>query len=359
MTGNHPLNAEPELTHLYEAGLITPNELHYVRNHGAVPRLMWEFHTLDIENGSLVLSMKQLQENYEPINIPVAIACNGNRRKELNMIRKSKGFGWGAGGVSCAYWKGALLRDVLISAGINPNAGREINQRLFVNFEGSEELSGGKYATCIPFDYVMDETNDVMLAYEMNDQPLPPDHGYPVRVVVPGYVGGRCVKWLRRVWVSDKENDSYYHIWDNRVLPSFVTEKDGDFAETMYKHPSTACYEQNLQSVICRPAQGEKISLREAQKGNSYRIAGFAYNGGGHQIQRVDVSLDGGDTWLYCIREFPDRPIRHGNKFWTWLHWHVDVETSHLLRAPSIVVRCFSVFKNTQPERHICSLPPK
>lgn len=63
----------------------------------------------------------------------------------------------------------------------------------------------------------------------MNDEPLPPDHGAPVRVIIPGNVGGRCTKWLKKIWVSDKENESHYHIWDNRVLPSYITEKDGEF----------------------------------------------------------------------------------------------------------------------------------
>jgi nitrate reductase (NAD(P)H) len=345
LTGKHPLNAEADLTHLYEAGLITPNELHYVRNHGAVPRILWEFHELDIENGTLALSMDDLKTKFEAINIPVALACDGNRRKELNMIKKSKGFSWGSGAVSCAYWKGPLVRDVLLKAEIKMPEGK----RYWVNFEGADEPSEGKYATCIPYDYVMDPTNDVILAYEMNDVPLPPDHGYPVRLMIPGYVGGRCIKWLKRIWISEKENDSHYHIWDNRVLPSFVTEKDGEFAETLFRHPDTACNEQNLNSVIVKPAQGEKISLASARKGNTYRIEGYAYDGGGHEVQRVEVSLDGGKTWLYCIRKFPDAPIRHGKKFWTWLHWHVDVEITHLLQAKDITVRCFNVFKNTQP----------
>ncbi|KAL2042718.1 hypothetical protein N7G274_004477 [Stereocaulon virgatum] len=184
----------------------------------------------------------------------------------------------------------------------------------------------------------------------MNDEPLPPDHGAPVWVIVPGYVGGRCVKWLKKVWVSVKENESHYRIWDNRVLPSFITEKDGEFAMTMFNHPSSACNEQNLNSVIVRPSQGEKLPLLEARKGKTYRIEGYAYDGGGHDVQRVEVSLDGGETWLYCIRRFPDAPIRHGNKFWTWLYWHVDVKLAHLLRAKNISIRCWNVFKNTEPE---------
>ena len=293
--------------------------------------------------------MDDLRDNFPPINIIVALACDGNRRKELNMIKRSKGFNWGSGAVSCAYWKGPLLRDVLLAAGF-PSSLPE-GQRYWVNFAGADEPSEGTYETCIPFEYAMDSCNDVILAQYMNDVPLPPDHGYPVRAIIPGYIGGRCVKWLRKVWISDKENDSHYHIWDNRVLPSFITEKDGEFANTMFSHPDTACNEQNLNSVIVKPAQGEKIPLTSARKGRSYRIAGYAYDGGGHKVQRVEISLDGGSTWLYCIRIFPEAPIRHNNKYWTWLHWHVDVEISYMLRSESITVRCWNVFKNTQPER--------
>lgn len=358
LTGKHPLNAEAPLTELYNAGLITPNELHYVRNHGAVPRLLWEFHKVDIEYGgrTTVLTMNDLKTKYDTINIPIALACDGNRRKEMNLIRKSKGFSWGAGGVSCAYWKGPLLRDVLLSAEVPESLREQGTKRYWVNFEGADEPSEGKYATSIPFDYAMNPANDVMLAYEMNNVPLPPDHGYPVRLMIPGYVGGRCIKWVRRIWISDKENDSHYHIWDNRVLPSFITDMDGPFADTMFHHPDTACNEQVLNSVITKPAQGEKIPFSTAHKGSSYRIEGYAYDGGGRQVQRVEVSLNGGDTWLYCIRRYPERPIRHGNKFWSWLHWHVDVETSHLLRAESITVRCFNASKDTQPEKPIWNI---
>ncbi|CRK27704.1 hypothetical protein BN1708_014926 [Verticillium longisporum] len=350
LTGKHPLNAEAPLTGLLAAGLITPNELHYVRNHGAVPRLMWEYHTVDINDGKLTLTMDELKHGYRSINIPVFMACDGNRRKELNMMRRTQGFNWGAGGGGCAYWKGALLRDVLLAAGVPDDLGND-GPRRWVNFEGSEDLSAGKYATCIPLAYAMDPRNDVMLAYEMNDLPLPPDHGYPVRVIIPGHVGGRCVKWLKRVWVSEKENASYYHIWDNRVLPSFVTDNESPFAETMFRHPGTACMEQNLNSVIVHPQQGEKMLLKDAGKGKGaeYRIQGFAYDGGGHEVQRVEVSLDDGETWLYCIRKFPDLPIRHGKKFWTWCHWHVDVPLHRMVQARSIMVKCWNVFKNSQP----------
>ena len=133
-------------------------------------------------------------------------------------------------------------------------------------------------------------------------------------------------------------------------MPAFITEKDGEFAQTMFHHPDTACYEQNLNSVIAKPAQDEKLDPREILKKPTYRIEGVAYDGGGHEVQRVEVSLDEGKTWLYACRTFPEKPIRHGNKFWTWCFWHVDVDSLYFTRAASIVVRAWNAFKNTQPE---------
>jgi len=119
----------------------------------------------------------------------------------------------------------------------------------------------------------------------------------------------------------------------------------------MFKHPSTVCNEQNLNSVIVKPAQGEKLTFKDAAGMDTYRVEGYAYDGGGHEIQRIEFSLDEGKTWLYCTRRFPDKPVRHGeyfsrirpanpaspqahlpaqrdladlflgSKYWTWLHW--------------------------------------
>ncbi|KAF2150810.1 hypothetical protein K461DRAFT_228984 [Myriangium duriaei CBS 260.36] len=354
-TGQHPMNAEPNFTALFEAGMITPNELHYVRSHGGVPRLFWETHILDVNDGKLRLTMDDLADRFEPINVAMAMGCDAVRRGEMNKIRKTKGFSWGPGAISNAYWKGARLCEVLAAAGVSREH-VDPHKRLYVHFEGADHPSEGKYQTSISLEHVMDPHNDVILAYEMNNTPLPPDHGFPVRVVVPGYVGARCVKWLARVWISNKENGSHYHIWDNRVLPSFITEKDGEFAQTMFRHPDTACYEQNLNSIIARPAQDEKIEVEELLKKKTYRVQGIAYDGGGHQVQRVEVSIDEGKTWLYAIRKFPEKPVRNGNKFWTWCFWHVDIDAMHFARAESIVVRAFNVFKNTQPAEPIWNI---
>jgi nitrate reductase (NAD(P)H) len=70
----------------------------------------------------------------------------------------------------------------------------------------------------------------------------------------------------------------------------------------------------------------------------------------------VEVSLDGGERWLYCVRKYPDAPIRHGRKFWTWLHWHIDLPISNFVRAKSILVRAFDEHKNTQPPKPVWNI---
>ncbi|KAH9886564.1 hypothetical protein F4778DRAFT_773989 [Xylariomycetidae sp. FL2044] len=352
LTGKHPLNAEPPLSALFDAGFITPNELFYVRSHGAVPKLLWELHQIEVCWGDKrrSFSMDEIKGDFEPINIPVSIGCDNGRRKEINMIKRTTGFNWGPAAVGCAYWKGPLLRSVLMAAGVPEHMPDEGTKRYWVQLRGADNPGAAKYETSVPFEYVMDKTNDVILAYEMNDAILPPDHGYPIRAIIPGYVGGRQVKWIEKIWITDKENESYFHIWDNRVVPSFVTNKDSELSLTMFHHPDTALYEQYLNSVIVRPSQGEKIVLRDVGKDKKYRVQGFAFNGRGDAIKRIEVTLDGGQTWRYCVRRFPEAPVRHAKKFWTWCFWHVDVDVGDLIVCDGIRVRAWDVKMVTQPE---------
>lgn len=182
------MNAEPDLAKLYGKGFITPNELFYVRSHGAVPRLLWEFHMLEISCGGeqRKFSMDEIKSNFDAVNIPVAIGCDNGRRKELNMFKRTKGFNWGPGAIGCAYWKGPLLRDVLMAAGVPQRMPDQDMKKYWIHLQGADNPGAASYETSVDFEYVMDKTNDVILAYEMNDDPLPPDHGYPIRVVIPG-----------------------------------------------------------------------------------------------------------------------------------------------------------------------------
>jgi nitrate reductase (NAD(P)H) len=229
LTGKHPFNCEPPLARLMHHGFITPAPLHYVRNHGVVPRGDWASWTVEVTG--LVrrparITMDELVRDFPAVEVPVTLVCAGNRRKEQNMVQQTLGFNWGAAGVSTSVWRGARLRDVLRRCGIMPRKGGALN----VCFEGAEDLPGGggsKYGTSVTREWALDPSRDIMLAYMQNGELLLPDHGFPVRVIIPGCIGGRMVKWLERIIVTPAESDNYYHYKDNRVLPSHV---DGELA---------------------------------------------------------------------------------------------------------------------------------
>ena len=224
LTGKHPFNAEPPLPRLMHHGFITPVPLHYVRNHGTVPKADWSDWTVEIiglVKRPAKFTMEQLISEFPSREFPVTLVCAGNRRKEQNMVKQTIGFNWGSAGVSTSLWKGVPLSEILRRCGIYSRRGGALN----VCFEGAEDLPGGggsKYGTSIKKEMAMDPARDIILAYMQNGELLTPDHGFPVRIIVPGFIGGRMVKWLKRIIVTPQESDSYYHYKDNRVLPSLV-----------------------------------------------------------------------------------------------------------------------------------------
>lgn len=124
LTGKHPFNSEPPNEDVMAQGWLTPVSMHFVRNHGAVPRLQWESHRIEISglvNRPLSLSMDQLV-TLPAVTIPVLLTCCGNRRKEVNVVKNSQGFSWGPSAVSVNYWTGARLSDVLKLAGVKSPA---------------------------------------------------------------------------------------------------------------------------------------------------------------------------------------------------------------------------------------------
>ncbi|KAK8692250.1 hypothetical protein V6N13_075721 [Hibiscus sabdariffa] len=227
LTGKHPFNSEAPLNRLMHHGFITPVPLHYVRNHGPVPQASWDDWTVEVTGlvkRPMRLSMDQLVKEFQSREFPVTLVCAGNRRKEQNMVKKTIGFNWGAAGASTTVWRGVPLCDVLRRCGIFGKKHGALN----VCFEGAEDLPGGggsKYGTCIKKEFAMDPARDIILAYMQNGERLTPDHGFPVRMIVPGFIGGRMVKWLKRIIVTTQETQNYYHYRDNRVLPSHVDEE--------------------------------------------------------------------------------------------------------------------------------------
>lgn len=359
LTGVHPFNVEAPLTTLFNCGFLTPAALHYVRNHGAVPKVLdeecmsWAVEISGMVEEPFTVTLAEIMNDFEQITLPVTLVCAGNRRKEQNILRKGSGFNWGSAGVSTSLWTGPLLGELIAKA--KPKRGAK-----FVCMEGADALPNGCYGTSIRLSWVMDPNRGIQIAYKQNGQPLEPDHGKPVRVVIPGVIGGRSVKWLKKLIVSPTPSDNYYHIYDNRVLPTMVTPEMAKNEKKWWKDERYAIMDLNVQSATVYPAHDETLTVDDG----SYTVRGYAYSGGGIRVGRVELSLDGGRSWRLASIEYPEDRYRqqgitelYGGRLdmldrdtsFCWCFWKIDVEISELANAKDIVVRAMDENMNIQP----------
>ncbi|KAL8199522.1 hypothetical protein R6Q57_013090 [Mikania cordata] len=356
LTGKHPFNSEPPLTKLMHHGFITPAALHYVRNHGPVPIASWDDWTVEIcglVKRPACFTMTQLINEFPNKEFPATLVCAGNRRKEQNLTKQTIGFNWGAAGISTSVWKGVPLVHILKRCGVYNRRKGAMN----VCFEGAEDLPGGggsKYGTSISIEKAMDPARDIILAYMQNGEKLLPDHGFPLRMIIPGYIGGRMVKWLKRIIVTTQESESYYHYKDNRVLPSHVNAELAN-AEGWWYKSEHIINELNINSVITTPCHQEILPINSWTTQRPYVLRGYAYSGGGNKVTRVEATMDGGDTWRVCSLDHKEKPNKYG-KYWCWCFWSLEVEVLDLLGAKEIAVRAWDETLNTQPEKLIWNL---
>mmetsp|Transcript_2470 Transcript_2470/g.3713 ORF Transcript_2470/g.3713 Transcript_2470/m.3713 type:complete len:886 (-) Transcript_2470:225-2882(-) len=360
LTGRHPFNVEPPLAIHNRFKFITPTSLQYVRNHGACPRLKWEDHTVCIGGpnvpNKLELSMDEIAA-MPTRELPVTLVCAGNRRKEQNMIRQTIGFNWGPSGVSTSVWKGVLLRDLLLKAGVSEkNMGGK-----HVEFIGVEDLPNKvgpgpfedevwgkqvKYGTSVPLARAMNPAYDILIAYEANGEKLQPDHGFPVRLVIPGYIGGRMIKWLKHINVIPHETKNHYHYHDNRILPPHITAEESLEGKWWYK-PEYIFNELNINSAVSKPDHNEKISIKR-DIGKVYEMAGYAYTGGGRKITRVEISIDGGVNWELADIDYKEKPTDYG-MYWCWVWWKFSLPVASFIGVKEIWCRAWDESNNPQP----------
>lgn len=169
------------------------------------------------------------------------------------------------------------------------------------------------YGASIPIWKAIDLRGDVILAYEMNGQPIPKDHGFPVRVIVPGVVGARNVKWLGRIIVSTQESKSHWQQNDYKGFSPSVDWHNVDFTK------SPAIQELPVTSAICKPASGTTVQVQDGH----IKVQGYAWSGGGQKIVRVDVTADGGECWT--VAKFDYQENREAPQHWSWTLWTATV----------------------------------
>lgn len=367
LTGVHPFNVEPPLTDLWNEGFITTKDLHYVRNHGAVPLVHddeimdWGFTVEGLVENPLSLTLRDLLADFEQVTYPITLVCAGNRRKEQNVVRKTKGFSWGAAGVSTALWTGVPL-DVLLARARPMLRGGKKRAR-YVCFEGADKLPNGYYGTSIKLNWAMDPNRGIMVAHGMNGEVLPPDHGKPLRIVIPGQIGGRSVKWLKRIVVTDQPSDNWYHIYDNRVLPTTISpEESADLPDT-WKDERYAIYDLNTNSAVARPAHGERVDTAAAE---AVKFQGYAYAGGGRRVTRVEITLNKGRSWRLADVSYPEDEYRQAPEGETlfggrldvswrescfcWCFWSLDIPIADLVGGGGdVMVRAMDDAMMVQP----------
>jgi len=352
LTGNHPFNSEPPMPLLQQVGWVTPPTLFVVRNHGAVPKFSWESHRLKVTGvpQSRDFSMDELASGRvgEVVSIPVTFICSGNRRKEENMVKKTIGFNWGPAGVGNSVWTGVRLCDLLAYVGVS----RPSKAHQYVHFEGPDgELPKGEtgsYATSITIAWALDKERDVMLAFKQNGEWLLPDHGFPLRNVLPGATGARMIKWLSRIIVSDKPSTNHYHFYDNRVLPPHA---DSDIAtqEGWWFQPENLITHMNVNSAMFEPRHNSFYTL---QPNTSVKVSGYAYSGSGNRVTRVDISLDEGKSWEMAELVRPEDEIaaaRGTDKHWCWAWWSTHIPSERLQHCTEIMCRAQDSAHNLQP----------
>jgi sulfite oxidase len=299
-----PVCGGPPLSRLVERAL-TWREDFFIRNHGAIPDLDAESWRLRIEgmvSRAASVSLHELMTRFSRRDAVVTLQCAGNRRDELNAVHPIPGeVPWGAEAVSTARWSGVSLADVLGAAGVLDGA-------THVAFEGLDAVTRHDrtfgFGSSIGLARAL--AGDVLLADRMNGSPLPAEHGFPMRLVVPGYIGARSVKWLSRITVQDRPSDNYFQAHAYRVLPEGSDPASADWDA----YP--AIEEAQLQAVVCVPASGATLHA------GSHVIQGYATAGGHRRVATVEVSTDGGVTWRDA--DLLDRPAAGA-----WSRWQTVV----------------------------------
>lgn len=323
-----PYNAEPPLGRL-RAAFLTGAADFYVRSHGNIPEIDPAEYRLRVDGlvaEPLTLTVAALRARFQAQTVNAVLQCAGNRRADLQRVRPVSGDPWAPGAIGHAEWGGVGLAEVLRAAGAAEGRG------LHVAFAAADEIEmeGEKrfrFGVSIPMEKAM--AGEVLLAFEMNGAALAAEHGFPLRVVVPGFAGVRSPKWLMGITVQDRPSNNHMQQRDYKMLPPGMEAETVDWAK------GATIEEMPLNSAICEPGEGAELAAgRVVVRG--YAIASA------RGVVRVDVSGDGGRNWVQAALEV-------GASRWSWVFWEAAVELSR--GEQDIIVRAWDSAGQTQPSQ--------
>ncbi len=306
---------------------LTPEGQFFVRSHADTPRIDpadYRLHVDGMVQTPLSLSLDDLRRGFPQVTLTATLQCAGFRRREMQALQAiDSELPWNLDAVSTAQWGGFRLADVLRAAGVDPAAGH-------IAFEGADH-DQAKYAAgfggSVPLEKALGD--EVLLAATLNGAPLPAEHGFPLRSLVPGYIGARSVKWLTRITAQQQPSENYFQQRAYRLFPPDVR------AETVDWDTGAMLGALRVNSAITAPQPGAHLPSGVAL------VQGFAIPGGAAGITRVELSADGGQRWQTA--ELLGEELR-----WSWRLWQAEL---HLTPgAHELVVRAFDSAGGEQPE---------
>ena len=335
-----PLNGAPP-PRLLPGEFITPFELFYVRSHGNTPALDAASYRLRVRGlvaQALELGVEQLRRDFPAHTVAATLVCAGNRRDELMRIKDIPGQApWAGNAISHGVWTGVRLADVLARAGLDHARAKYVE---FIGHDRTVKEKHPPFGGSVPLSKAL--APETLLAYALDGQPLPVAHGFPVRVVVPGYLGARSVKWLKEINVLDHPSENLFQAEEYHLHPASASKERHDSKKAL------PLGEIPVTSYICRVHRGRP-------GGNDPMVVeGYAYVGAGHEIHRVEISEDDGEHWtqaelLPVPREGLQAADEEGGR-WSWRFWRAELMAAET--APvQLVVRAWDTGANTQPTR--------
>ena len=306
---------------------ITPADRFFTRSHAPTPVIdprVWRLDVTGLVERPIMLTLDDLLRRYPAREVTSTMVCAGLRRSEFLRLGPLPGeLPWGPEPVSTGRWGGIALGDLLRDVGIRPEA-RHVE---FVGLDCVERL-GARFGFGGSIDLEKALSPEVLLASRLNGEPLPPDHGFPVRAVVPGWTGARSVKWLGRIVLTPEPSENYFQRKAYRVQRELNPLDPRDVTS------GVALTEVPLNAVIVDPQPDGVV------RAGRVRVRGWAMGAGGRQVTALEVSADGGELWMpaRCLDEAVP---------WAWVFWDAVLD---LAPGPhTLVARAVDRAGTTQP----------
>lgn len=304
---DRPMNAEVP-AHLLDDD-ITPYGRLFVRMNGLVPQTAldqnaenWTL-TIDGEvNEPLELTLDDLKTRFENVTSRLVIECGGNGRAFFQP--GASGNQWTVGAVGCPEWTGVRLADVLNAAGIKESAvytGHYGNDVHLSGDDQKEVISRG-----VPIEKALQP--DSIIAWAMNGQPLPALHGFPLRLVVPGYPASASQKYLNRIWIRDKEHDGAKMTGDSYRIPAYPVAPGTEVPDA----DMVVLTDMPVKSLITFPETGTATEV-----GDKVEVRGHAWSGKG-DVSSMHVSINFGQTWQ-------EATLEPAVNRYSWQRWRANV----------------------------------